>query len=176
MVLRRGRNGAYLACSRHPECPFTLSADVDGNPILPPEETEPCEKCGGVMIIKVGPHGPFLACARYPECRSTRGLRKKAPSHPIPDKVCDKCGSPLAIRTGRRGRFVACTGYPKCRNTRPIQPGDLPEGTGGQELPDDMPPVPAKRREKPPASRPRVSVARPRAGGRKARVGARRRS
>ncbi len=115
LVIRYGRSGEFLGCSRYPECDFTsdFERDAQGGIVVArrqPEETgEICEKCGRPMLVKRGRYGEFLACSGYPECKNAR---------PISTGVaCPKegCDGTLVKRFTRRGKpFYGCSNYPRC--------------------------------------------------------------
>ena len=117
MSLRWGKNGDFLSCSAYPECPFTAEVEFDekGNPQLQEVQVtdEPCEKCGGEMVIKTGRFGKFAACGNYPKCKNTKPLNAQAPE-PV-EGTCENCGAGLVKRKGRYGDFVACETYPACK-------------------------------------------------------------
>jgi DNA topoisomerase-1 len=136
MVMKYGRNGPFLSCSRYPDCKnaFDFSRDDNGN-LVPekheaPETDETCEKCGSPMVLKKGKYGPFLACSAYPDCKNTKPLNGSSSSTEdlsFPegmDQKCEKCGSDLTVKRSRHGSlFIACTNYPKCKNTKPYPTG-----------------------------------------------------
>ncbi len=114
MVLKRGRFGAFLACSGYPECKTTkkiitqkgakkVVADV-------PLDAK-CPKCGSQLVLKHGRYGEFTACSNYPKCKyvqqKTVGL------------ACPECGEgDVAERKSRFGKvFYGCTRYPECKFT-----------------------------------------------------------
>jgi DNA topoisomerase-1 len=147
MMIRKGRNGDFLACSTYPKCKNTQNfrRDEEGKVhVVEKEETGlVCEKCGQPMVVKGSKRGDFLACSGYPECRNTKSFTRDAagkitivekPKAVETNVKCEKCGSPMVIRNSRRGPFLACSGYPKCRNAKP-----LPE-----ELKHHAPPPPPK--------------------------------
>jgi DNA topoisomerase-1 len=107
VVLKSGRFGPFIACSRYPdECTFTRSLKRDKVPDRPTDEI--CKECGAPMVIKTGRFGEFLACTRYPACKHTR---------PVPLGIkCPKCTvGDLAERRTRKGRnFFGCLRYPEC--------------------------------------------------------------
>ncbi len=111
MIIRIGRTGAFLACSRYPECRETRDyiRDEKGSlKILEKERTtgEVCEKCGKPMIIKHSRFGEFLACSGYPKCKNTRPL---STGIPCPEKGCT---GTLIKRRSKNGRI-----YYRCSNT-----------------------------------------------------------
>jgi DNA topoisomerase-1 len=138
MVIRLGRTGRFLACSKYPEHKETRP--------LPGEEPEAiaidgvgetCPECGqGTLVAKRGRFGPFAGCSRYPDCKY---IRKSGP--PPPDQlpfevVCPKCneGKLVARRARRTGSvFYGCSRYPKCDFTSSREP------TGAVHDADDGP-------------------------------------
>lgn len=62
-VIRTGRFGKFISCSRFPECKFTakLEKKVKG---------EKCEKCtkGDVVVKRTRKGKTFYGCSRYPDC------------------------------------------------------------------------------------------------------------
>ena len=128
LLVKLGKRGEFLACSRHPDCGFTsdLHRDATGRiqlaqqPELADVE-QTCDKCGRPMVVKKSKFGMFLACTGYPECKNTRDLRKTsegtlAVAESVTEHMCDKCGRPMAQKKGRFGPFLGCTGYPECKN------------------------------------------------------------
>lgn len=90
MVIKRGRYGRFLACSRWPECDFTkpLTTGVKC----------PMEGCDGELVERRTKRGRiFYSCSRYPECRYTLSYR------PL-NEPCPSCGHPFLVE-GRKGVF-----------------------------------------------------------------------
>jgi DNA topoisomerase-1 len=112
MLVKLGRNGKFLSCSKYPECKNAkpLKADRKKDEALQEKfKDEKCDKCGSPMIIKNGKFGEFLACSGYPKCKTTRPL-----SHALGVK-CVKCGAALVEKRTKRGKvFYGCSTYPKC--------------------------------------------------------------
>ena len=131
MVLRMGKQGEFLACSKYPKCKTAMSFTRDeANKIIPQRAVDTgitCKKCGKPMAIKKGRHGEFLACTGYPECKSTMNFTRdeqgniKADLGAETGVTCNKCNSPMVIKRGRRGEFLACSSYPECRNAMPFE-------------------------------------------------------
>jgi DNA topoisomerase I len=125
MVLRFGRYGGYLACSRYPECKTTREPGLPAS-----DEPAPlCPECNTVMVLKRSRFGPFWACSRYPECRGTRRLTSDKGSPNTPSGVrCPECGEgELVEKRSRRGRsFWGCNRYPTCRCTVSAKPVPRP--------------------------------------------------
>ncbi len=123
MVLKFGRTGQFLGCSKYPECKATRP--LGGQPRAEAVESEhTCPKCGKRLMIRENKRGEkFLSCSGFPECKESFNI--DAEGKPIPSVVeteytCEKCGKPMVVRQGPRGAFLGCTGYPKCRNALPV--------------------------------------------------------
>ena len=138
MIIKWGRGGEFLSCSKYPECKNAKAFEYDkeGKIVIveraAPELREdlPCDKCSAPMVIKQSRRGEFLACSRYPDCKNAKAFEYDTDGNvkviekeePVirEDIKCEKCGKPMAERKGRYGKFVGCTGYPKCRNIKNI--------------------------------------------------------
>ncbi len=83
MVIREGRYGQFLSCSKYPDCKnpkeFTRQ---DGKIVIKQKEAPEvredikCEKCGKPMVVRRSRRGRFLGCSGYPKCKSTLNLDK----------------------------------------------------------------------------------------------------
>ena len=105
LVIKWGRNGRFISCSKFPKCKFTKPLEEEE--AITTEEK--CEKCGSPMVVKSGRYGRFLACSAYPECKSTKPYHLGIP--------CSRegCEGKLTEKRSKRGRlFYGCTSYPKC--------------------------------------------------------------
>ncbi len=95
MVVKTGRFGRFLACSRYPECkssrPFAIGVA--------------CPECKvGQLTERRSRRGKiFFGCNRYPECKFAAWDRPIAES-------CPQCGSPYLLEkySKRDGPYVAC--------------------------------------------------------------------
>ena len=129
MVIKSGRSGLFLACSKYPNCRNTKPLENGmGEDETIPEQDAICEKCGGKMVVKSGRSGRFLACSNYPNCKNTKSLN----NHQMPNlppivneinELCNKCGAKMVVKMSRNGRFLACPNYPKCKNSKPLVVG-----------------------------------------------------
>jgi DNA topoisomerase-1 len=132
MVLKFGKTGKFLGCSKYPECKTTRP--LGGQPRVEAVPSEhPCPKCGKPLLIRENKRNEkFYSCSGYPECKESFNIDPKG--NPVPSAVetehtCEKCGKPMALRQGSRGPFLGCTGYPKCRNLLPIDEEGRPVPT-----------------------------------------------
>ena len=117
LVVKFGKNGAFLGCSNYPGCSFTSNYERDPSGEIrlvqeeAPEELGPCPKCGtGRLVVKkTKTGGRFVACSNYPECRHAESLSTGVP---CPQEGCEGM---LVEKTSRRGKpFYSCSTYPKC--------------------------------------------------------------
>lgn len=138
MIIRQGRRGEFLACSKYPDCKNALSFRRDeAGTIIPlpkaPEITtdEKCDKCGAPMAVRGSRRGPFLACTGYPKCKNAKPLpedlkakvaaaKAARPAPVMTDEKCEKCGAPMVRRQGRFGEFLGCSAYPKCKTIKKV--------------------------------------------------------
>lgn len=92
MIIRSGRYGAFLACSRYPECKNTRSIGTGVS----------CPECGGSLVQKTSRRGKiFFGCDRYPNCKFA--LWDKPRQGP-----CPLCGSPILVeKLSRRSGEVS---------------------------------------------------------------------
>jgi DNA topoisomerase-1 len=130
MVLKKGRFGPFLACSRYPECKNTKRLVRGEGGRLQVEQLAPidekCPECGNDLMWRRGRFGAFIACSNYPECKYI----KKKEAREI-GMGCPECGQGQVVeRKGRWGRFFyGCNRYPECKFTlynKPI-PGPCPD-------------------------------------------------
>ncbi|HXG22537.1 MAG TPA: topoisomerase DNA-binding C4 zinc finger domain-containing protein, partial [Methylomirabilota bacterium] len=119
MLIKWGRNGEFLACSKYPACKSTRNfvRDDQGKIIALEKEQvltdEICEKCGKPMQVRFGRYGKFLGCSGYPECTNVRKTGKPAASLGV---TCPDCNEgDIQQKWSRRGKiFYSCSRYPKC--------------------------------------------------------------
>jgi len=112
MLVKRGRYGEFLACSKYPECknakPIPLGV--------------PCPKCAKALTQRMSKRGKaFYGCTGYPACDFATW------SKPIGEK-CPQCESPYMLErvTKAKGAEIACPnkecGYVKEEIAEPINP------------------------------------------------------
>jgi DNA topoisomerase-1 len=138
MVIRLGRTGRFLACSKYPEHKETRPLPGDEPEAVHVEGVgETCPECGeGTLVAKRGKFGPFAGCSRYPECKYIRRTGPPPPDQLPFEVVCPKCneGHLVARRARRTGSvFYGCSRYPKCDFTSSREP------TGAVHDADDGP-------------------------------------
>jgi DNA topoisomerase I len=117
MVVRWGRFGKFLACSRYPDCKGSKPLEGDREEQVVADEF--CPECTSTMTVKQGRFGRFLACSRYPECKGSRPFLTKI------GVACPKDGGQIVERKMRgRGKrvFYGCSNYPDCDFTSWTRP------------------------------------------------------
>lgn len=115
MLIREGRFGKFLACSKYPKCKNTHNLDAEGRKVDRPKHAEPqktdqvCPTCGAFLLLRHSRTGePFYGCEKYPKCRFTKPKEL--------DLACPRpaCGGNLVSKRGRGRRFIGCDKYPAC--------------------------------------------------------------
>ena len=75
MVMKKGRYGAFLACSNYPECKYIKSNKPKEEPI---PTGEMCPECGHELVQRKSRYGTtFIGCSNYPKCRYIKKEPKK---------------------------------------------------------------------------------------------------
>ncbi|OEF26040.1 DNA topoisomerase family protein [Vibrio rumoiensis] len=111
LVLRQGRYGMFIGCSRFPECHHIESMDKP----LTVEEKEafPCPECGkGHLVERQSRFGKtFYACDNYPKCKFSLNAQ------PVVGE-CQECGFPLLIeKKNSAGSKIQCAER-KCQHVQ----------------------------------------------------------
>ncbi len=113
MIVKRGRFGKFLACSRYPECKYTQGMSTG---VLCPED-------GGKLVERRSRFGKaFYSCANYPDCKFA--LWNK----PLP-RPCPQCGAPFLVEkySKKTGVTIACNkkecGYKEEPKTEAVEQG-----------------------------------------------------
>jgi DNA topoisomerase-1 len=61
MVIKWGRRGKFLSCSKFPKCKYSKSITTGVKCPLP--------DCGGELVERRSTRGAFYGCTNYPKCR-----------------------------------------------------------------------------------------------------------
>lgn len=109
MLIKWGRNGRFLSCSKYPKCKNAQPLPGEQEEHQELAEGKICGLCNAPMVVKSSKYGKFLGCSRYPECKNiqpiTLGIK------------CPKCneGEVLARKALKSKKlFYGCTRYPDC--------------------------------------------------------------
>ncbi len=137
LVKRWSKHGAFLGCSKYPECKYTRHVEGGNMEAAEPtaEETGTCPDCNAPLVKRWSKRGPFLGCSKYPECKFTKDIGGEARPEPkLTEQKCDKCGAPMLLRYNRSSEpFLGCSKYPECKSTLPCDKdgnAQRPEPTG----------------------------------------------
>ncbi len=120
MLIKSGRFGEFMACSKYPECKTT-------KPIIKKTgvgcKTPGCE--GDVIIKRTRTGKTFYGCSRYPECSFT--------SWDLPtDTHCAKCGTWMVVKRSKAGRsFLLCKNE-ECKNIQNVPKKAKEEGAASE--------------------------------------------
>lgn len=89
MILRHGRFGPFLGCSKYPECKGIVNIPKKGEKVYRPEDLPSCPAigCDGHLTARKSRFGKtFFSCSTYPDCdvivNDLAQLREKYPNHP----------------------------------------------------------------------------------------------
>lgn len=107
LVIKEGRYGKFIGCSKYPECKFIESLNK-------PEDTGvTCPSCkeGSLLKRRARRGNFFYSCSRYPKC-------KYIVSHQPLNEACTSCNYPITMLkvTKTKGEQIVC---PECQHTRP---------------------------------------------------------
>lgn len=93
MVIKSGRFGKFLACSKYPECKTTRAISTGIT----------CPTCGGALSERRTKKGrTFFGCSQYPKCTFATWDR------PLKE-ACPKCGSPtLVAKVTKAAKAIKC--------------------------------------------------------------------
>jgi DNA topoisomerase-1 len=91
MVIKSGKYGKFLACSRYPECKNTKSFSTGIK----------CPKDGGDIVERRSKKGKlFWSCSNYPECKFATWYK------PV-SKICPKCNADLLFeKRNKKGQTI----------------------------------------------------------------------
>ncbi len=84
LVVRQGRYGAFISCSRYPKCKFIKEDEEEKKKKMTGVICPTCKK--GDISERRGRFGIFYSCSNYPNCKFA--IKAKPTGN-----VCDKCSS-----------------------------------------------------------------------------------
>jgi DNA topoisomerase I len=122
MLVKRGRFGEFLACSRYPECKTTRPISLG--------VTCPRPNCGGFLTEKRSRRGKvFYGCSNY----SKTGCDFVSWDRPVP-QPCPKCGAKFVVhKVTKAGTRIRCLndacGYTADAETPEVGEAPAPTGT-----------------------------------------------
>jgi len=84
LVVRQGKFGAFVSCSRYPKCKFIKEDEEEKKKKMTDVTCPTCTK--GKMMERRGRFGIFYSCSNYPDCKNA--IKAKPTGN-----VCDLCES-----------------------------------------------------------------------------------
>ncbi|HYM84802.1 MAG TPA: type I DNA topoisomerase, partial [Candidatus Dormibacteraeota bacterium] len=102
LVAKRGRFGAFVGCSRYPDCRYIHKDGPPAPEQLPFEVVCPTCREGHLVARRARRTGSvFWGCSRYPKCKGTVSLEPVGAVHDADD-------GPVARATDGTGRCLGC--------------------------------------------------------------------
>jgi DNA topoisomerase-1 len=112
MVLKSGRFGRFLACSRYPECKTTKAISTGIK----------CPEDGGNIVERRTKKGKiFFSCGNYPTCKFATWYK------PV-NRKCPQCDAAFLVeKKTKQGEYIACLNK-ECRFKEELPESDTEQG------------------------------------------------
>jgi len=108
MVIRTGRYGKFISCSKYPECKTTKALSIGVK----------CPEDGGEIVEKRTKKGKmFFSCGNYPKCKFATWYK------PV-NKQCPKCGAGILIEKKTKKEEVLACLKKECGYKEELKPVD----------------------------------------------------
>jgi len=107
LVVREGRFGSFISCSRYPKCKFIKQDEEELKKKMTDITCPICNK--GKMMERRGRFGIFYSCSNYPDCKNA--IKAKPTGN-----ICHLCGALMML--GTKTIPERCSNN-KCPNNRP---------------------------------------------------------
>lgn len=125
MKVRHGKYGAFLGCTRYPDCKGIVNIPRKGEKALPTEDMPPCpaNDCPGQMVARRSRFGKiFYSCSTYPECdvivNNLDQLETKYVNHPrTPYTKAKTAGKGRGKKTEKKTKTTKATKTAKSAKT-----------------------------------------------------------
>ncbi|MFA5773121.1 MAG: type I DNA topoisomerase [Candidatus Paceibacterota bacterium] len=112
LVIREGRFGTFISCSRYPKCKFIKQDEEEIKKKMTDITCPMCHK--GKMMERRGRFGIFYSCSDYPDCKNA--IKAKPTGN-----ICDMCG--FLMMEGTKTIPERCSNK-MCKNHNPHKHGD----------------------------------------------------
>jgi DNA topoisomerase-1 len=111
MVLKTGRFGRFLACSKYPDCKTTKAMSIGIK----------CPEDGGDVVEKRTKKGKlFYSCGNYPKCKFATWYK------PV-EKSCPQCKAGIMVdKRTKKGNFIACINK-ECKYQEEVEEAENPQ-------------------------------------------------
>lgn len=127
MKIRHGRFGAFLGCTRYPDCKGIINIPKKGEAVIAAENMPACVAtgCPGHMVARKSRFGKtFYSCSTFPECdvivNDLDQLSEKYPDHPRTAYV-KKGGKGVKKGAGKKTATKSTTTKKAKKTTEPRQ-------------------------------------------------------
>lgn len=135
MKVRHGRYGAFLGCTRYPECKGIVNIPKKGEAAISQENLPACPAidCPGHMVARKSRFGKiFYSCSTFPDCdvivNQLEQLESKYPNHPrTPFQKKEKKGRGKTAKA-TRGTTKAAKAASPAKKTKATEKKSLKEG------------------------------------------------
>ncbi len=126
LMIKRGKFGMFIACSKYPDCEKTYKLPVGG---IVRSTDNICDVCGHpiIQMIKKS-RRPEQFCLNVSCPSKHEGVAIKEINDiesGKTEKKCPKCTAPLIVRKSVYGTFLGCSTFPRCRHIERI--GERPK-------------------------------------------------
>ncbi|MBS4163409.1 DNA topoisomerase 1 [Candidatus Protochlamydia amoebophila] len=133
MKIRHGRYGAFLGCTKYPECKGIINIPKKGEETLSQQDLPSCPaiECPGHMVARKSRFGKiFYSCSTFPECdvivNNLEQVENKYPNHPR--TPYEKKGKKAATKTAAKEKTKKTTKANASKATKKIKsPPDKPK-------------------------------------------------
>ena len=115
-VLRHGRFGPFLGCSRYPECKGIINIAKKGEIVYKSEDMPSCpaQGCDGRITARKSRFGKtFFSCSNYPDCDVIGNTPEE-----LPQKYADHPKTPYVKKSRRGGKGAAAKSKKGSRKTK----------------------------------------------------------
>lgn len=112
LVVREGRFGTFISCSRYPKCKFIKQDEEELKKKMTDITCPTCQK--GKMMERRGRFGIFYSCSNYPDCKNA--IKAKPTGN-----ICEICDS--LMMEGTKTIPERCSNK-MCKNHNPHKHGD----------------------------------------------------
>ncbi len=112
LVVRQGKFGAFVSCSRYPKCKFIKEDEEEKKKKMTDVTCPTCNK--GKMMERRGRFGIFYSCSNYPDCKNA--IKAKPTGN-----ICPYCQS--LMMEGTKTIPERCSNK-MCKNHNPHKLGD----------------------------------------------------
>jgi DNA topoisomerase-1 len=143
MKVRHGRYGAFLGCTRYPECKGIINIPKKGEAAVPQEDLPPCPAigCPGHMVVRKSRFGKiFYSCSTFPDCdvivNQLDQLATKYPDHPrTPFQKKERKGKAKAAEKPLKGISKTKVAKNKAAKSKSAKPAQAAKTKSERKLP-----------------------------------------